>query len=247
MGNHQKCWLWGRHAVLETLRAEHWVPFEIAIAPEILEEAAATETLVLARRLDIDIAEMTSGELGRLCGTTDHQGIAAKMPPYPYADPAAVLNRLGTGSFVLVLAGIQDPFNFGAILRSADLFGVDAVFVPTAGQAAVSSHVARSSVGAVNYLQIVQSPDLTETCRNLQQQGIQIIGASEKGDRSPARTDLQRATALLIGNEGSGIPEELLTLCDAQICIPQQGHVGSFNAAVAAGILCYEVRRQREA
>jgi 23S rRNA (guanosine2251-2'-O)-methyltransferase len=156
-----------------------------------------------------------------------------------------VLQKLGPGKFVLILSGIQDPFNFGSILRSADLFAVDAVIVPERGQAEVSAHVVRSSVGAVNYLDIVQSDSLAQTCRSVRTRGLRLIAATEAGGKIPESVNLRNGVGIIIGNEGGGIDEELLELCDERIRIPQSGHVGSLNAAVAAGILCYEVRRQR--
>jgi len=245
LGSHQKCWIWGRHAVMETLRAGQWRPWEVNADPDLLDEELLFELHSLAGQFQIPVAEITSSEIARLCGAREHQGLVAKMPPYPYAESAAVLRELHGQSAVLVLAGIQDPFNFGSILRSADLFGLDAVFVPSAGQATVSSHVARSSVGAVNYLDIVESDDLISLCGSLQQSGLQLIAATEKGDARPDQVDLSRGTALVIGNEATGIPPEILSLCCRQICIPISGHVNSLNAAVAAGILCYELRRQR--
>lgn len=245
LGSHQKCWIWGKHAVMEMLRAGRWQPWELLYDSIQLDEEVLQELQLLADQRDVRAVESTSQEMSQLSGTHEHQGMMAKMPPYPYAEAEATLRKLDAGSAVLVLAGIQDPFNFGSILRSADLFRFDAVFVPTAGQAAVSSHVARSSVGAVNYLDIVQADDLATTCRMLLQQGLELIAATEKGSSAPDRIDLRRGTAILIGNEAAGIPEELLDLCSRQVCIPIAGHVDSLNAAVAAGILCYELRRQR--
>ncbi|WP_139228619.1 TrmH family RNA methyltransferase [Planctomicrobium piriforme] len=245
LGSHQKCWLWGRHAVMETLRAGRWIPVEIVWDAETLTADLQSELESLADEFDVPLIASTGSELQRICGAGDHQGLVAKMPTFPYADHQQVISSLRRDSDVLILCGLQDPFNFGSILRSADLFGVDAVFVPTTGQAAVSSHVARSSVGAVNYLDIVQSDDLTESCRQLRTRGLRLLGATEHGNALPAAVDLTAGIALLVGNEGTGIPTELLELCDDQLCIPMTGHVGSLNAAVAAGILCYEVQRQR--
>ena len=246
LGSHQKCWIWGRHAVLETLRAGRWPPLEVTVDPTWLDDAVQSELTKLVALQQITLTEMSGPDLSRLCGATEHQGLLAKMPPYPYASMEMVLKKLHGGSAVLVLAGVQDPFNFGSILRSADVFGFDAVFVPSKGQASVSAHVTRSSVGAVNYLDIVQMEEPLDCCRRLKTLGLQLVAATEKGEHAPAHVNLQSGTALLIGNEGTGIPVELLEISDLQVCIPLQGHINSLNAAVAAGILCYELRRQRE-
>jgi len=245
LGNHQKCWLWGRHAVLETLRAGRWLPLEVVACPEMLTVEQQQELSALQRTLRFPFQTASSEELRRFCGSQEHQGLMAKMPSFPYGDPDELLRRLPEDSAVLVLCGIQDPFNFGSILRSADLFGINAVVVPKAGQAAVSSHVVRSSVGAVNYLTIVQVDQLLLYCRQLQGAGLKLHAATERGNLAPAQVSLTGPLAILIGNEGSGVPPELIELSDVQLAIPQTGHVGSLNAAVAAGILCYEVQRQR--
>ncbi|WP_437192720.1 23S rRNA (guanosine(2251)-2'-O)-methyltransferase RlmB [Planctomicrobium sp. SH527] len=245
MGGHQKCWLWGRHAVMETLRARHWAPIEVYWDPTVLTKEMESELFSIIRRTNILSVEATSEEMKRFCGSGDHQGLMAKMPPYPYLQIDQVLKRLKPESIVLVLCGIQDPFNFGSILRSADMLGVSTVILPSSGQAQVSSHVVRSSVGAVNYLDLVQVDDLEEACRQLKASGFQLSAATEHADVAPASVDLTQGVAMLIGNEGTGVPTPLLALSDHQVAIPQKGHVGSLNAAVAAGILCYEIQRQR--
>jgi 23S rRNA (guanosine2251-2'-O)-methyltransferase len=146
---------------------------------------------------------------------------------------------------LLILDAIQDPHNFGAILRSADAMGMSGVFVGKTGQAEVTSLVARSSAGAVNHISLAQVDDLAGLAELLQSRGVQILGASEKEGIPADQCDFRRPTALVIGNEGIGIRPELLRLCDARVTIPQHGHVGSLNAAVSAGILLYEARRQR--
>lgn len=245
LGNHQRCWLWGRHAVMETLRAGRWLPLEVAVDSHQVAEEIQKELRELCALHRVELTVSTASEMQKYCGTGEHQGLMAKMPPYPYVDIKAVLQRLSPESAVLVLAGIQDPFNFGSILRSADLFGIDAVIVPISGQAPVSSHVARSSVGAVNFLKIAQVDNLQETCRELAAFGLQMIAATERGTQRPDAVDLTQGFALVIGNEGAGIPESLLHLCGTHVCIPIGGHVDSLNAAVATGILCYEATRQR--
>lgn len=248
--SHQKCWLWGRHAVLETLRAGKWRPLELYVDRQAVEPAILSELAKSARDQSFSLIASTSSRMTQLCGSREHQGVMAKMPPYPYASFDLLVNRLGAESFLLVLDGIQDPFNFGAILRSADLLRADGVVVPTQRQSPVTSHVARSSAGAVGYLDIAEVDSLPAAFGRLRERGLLLIAASEKTPRDsgtvpPWDCDLTRGLALVIGNEGSGISDELLAACDERICIPQGGHVGSLNAAVAAGILCYEIRRQR--
>lgn len=239
--SHQRCWLWGRHAVVETLTAGRWPILELRLAHELPEgERHTVEGLARERGVVVHYDDRTS--LSKLCPREDHQGYLARMPPFPYADLAAVL--AANPDLVLVLDAIQDPYNFGAILRSAEVFGVGAVCIGLDHQAEVSSHVARSSAGAVNRVSIVRA-DLLKVARELQAAGLALIGASEKASRTLTAVDFRGGVAIVIGNEGHGIREELLSRCDDLVRIPQSGKINSLNAAAATAVICYEVCRQR--
>lgn len=246
LGGHQKCWLWGRHAVLETLRAGRWRPLELWLA-QGLPEPIAAEARGRADQSSIPVSVRPDEELTRRCGKREHQGLMARMPPFPYADLDAVLDSATQPELFLILDGIEDPHNFGAILRSADMFEAGGVLIGTRRQCEVTSHVARSSAGGVNYVSIARVADLATLVGALRSRGVQVVAASERGARSAAACDFSPPTALIIGGEGRGVSAELLPLCDVVAAIPQAGHVSSLNAAVAAGILLYEVRRQRAA
>ena len=246
LGNHQRGWLWGRHAVLETLRARRWIPFEVNVCADLMDDQTLNEVQSLCEQSQIDITLLEQDEIERVVKARDHQGLAARMPEFPLTAFDDLIEQLPENPFLLILDRIQDPYNFGSILRSADLFGVDAVIVGNREQAGVSSHVARSSVGAVNYLKICQVDSLAEAAQQLKRTGIRLIAASEKGKQSPSETDMRQNLALVLGNEAAGISPDLLAHCDDKCAIPQTGHIDSLNAAVAAGILCYEVQRQRK-
>lgn len=230
---------------METLRAGRWLPLEVVVDTIQIAPGVEEELRELCSLHQVRLTLSTAPEMQRFSGTGEHQGLMAKMPSYPYVDSSQLFDDLTQNSAVLVLAGIQDPFNFGSILRSADLFDIDAVIVPVSGQAPVSSHVVRSSVGAVNFLKIAQVESLEEACQSLTARGLQLIAATERGTHRPDEVDLTQGLALVIGNEGTGIPESLLSLCGIEMRIPIGGHVDSLNAAVATGILCYELTRQR--
>ena len=246
MGSHQRCWIWGRHVVLETLRAGRWRPLEVMLARGLSPDETA-EPFERAAMIDVPVVIEPAETLTERCRAGDHQGFAAKMPPFPYADAAELLNHREDRPLYVVLDAVQDPYNFGAILRSADVFGASAVFVGEHRQATVSSFVTRSSAGAVNFVPIGRTADLVELARTMRSRGVRIAGASEKGGRPLFEFDFREPSALIIGNEGVGIRPELLEQCDELVTIPQHGHVGSLNAAVSAGILLYEARRQRGA
>ncbi|TWT58820.1 putative TrmH family tRNA/rRNA methyltransferase [Thalassoglobus neptunius] len=246
MGNHQRNWIWGRHAVMESLRAHQWLPDELHLAPEVLDSNILREATRRAQSSGITTHEETAESLTQLCHARDHQGLVARMPEFPYCS-LDILDKHPDNSqkFALVLDRIHDPFNFGSILRSADLFGVSTVLIGEREQVGVTSHVARSSAGAVNFLKICRVPNLCEASQRLIDTNYQLIAATEKSSTPPSRIDFQRPTAIVIGNEGTGIDPDLLKLATATCTIPQSGHIDSLNAAVAAGILCYEVARQR--
>ncbi len=199
----------------------------------------------LAAGKEIPITVEPASRLVQLCGASDHQGLLAKMPPFPYASLADVISA-DTGTPALVLLDrIQDPHNFGAIIRAADVLGMDGLVVGTEGQSEVTSVVARSSAGAVNHLPIARVPDLTEAVQEFCRSGFTVVGADAGAATELALQDLTGPTLLVLGNEHAGVSDSLLALSHATVKIPQSGQIESLNVAVAAGICFYELRRQR--
>lgn len=247
MGSHQRCWIWGRHLVRETLQAGRWPMAELLLA-ESLDAGERAECRRRAEALGIRVLDVPAARLEQLAHTRDHQGYLARMFEFPYESPGWLERSWPEeGAFLILLDGMQDPFNFGALLRSAEIFGVQAVVIPEHHQTGVTSLTARASAGAVNRIPIVRVPCLEEVAAVLHRQGIRLVAASEKAERLIVETDFTAPVALVIGNEGQGIRPEMLRACDLLVKIPQFGRIGSLNAAVAAGIFCYEVRRQRMA
>lgn len=245
MGSHQKSWIWGRHLVRETLSAGVWPIVELLVSEDLShDELADVKALAAKQRTSIEI--QPAARLTQLGHTGEHQGYLAKMPRYPYREPESLVADLHSSGAFLLLDRIQDPHNFGAIIRSAEVLGMDGVFVGAHEQVAVTSQVARSSAGAVNYLPIAQTDDLAGWAGRLQSEfGYELLGAHQDAATELWDCDLTRPVVFVIGNEGSGMRPELVDRCDRLIRIPQQGRVQSLNAAVAAGIVCYETRRQR--
>jgi 23S rRNA (guanosine2251-2'-O)-methyltransferase len=145
----------------------------------------------------------------------------------------------------VLLDRVQDPYNFGAMLRSAEVFAADAVFIGEREQVGVTSMVARSSAGAVNRVPIVRVAELEAAADRLRARGLTLVGASEKGEGILTGVDFTRPVAVMIGSEGVGIRDSLTSRCERLVRIPQAGRIGSLNAAVAASIFLYEARRQR--
>ncbi len=244
MGNHQKCWLWGRHAVGELLRADRWRPLEIGVG-DSLPKALIAEVRAWASQRQCPVQVWTDHEIEDRCRASDHQGLIARMPEFPYWTVDEVLQAMPATAWCTLLDGIQDPFNLGAILRSAEVLGASAAFVGGEQQCGVNAQVVRSSAGAVLHLPLARGDSVVDIARALQARGFQLCGASEKAQQAPHQIDFRRPTCLIIGNEGRGISAPLLALCDQTVAIPQSGKVSSLNAAVAAGILFYEAGRQR--
>lgn len=244
LGSHQKCWIWGRNSVVETLAGGRWEIVALylsrLLSPEQLEQAQA-----LAARQDLTPVIAEPDELTRLCHTGEHQGYLARMTDFPYSDADAVLAKLPAAPFCIILDGIQDPFNFGAIIRSAEIFGADAIFIAESGQVGVTSMVVRSSAGAVNRLPIVRVPGLEALIARLKDKGVRIVAASEKASCDIMDYNFVAGVSVVIGNEGVGPRPRIMQQCHDVVKIPQKGQIGSLNAAVAAGIFFYEIRRQR--
>lgn len=242
LGNHQRCWIYGRHAVCEMIRAGRWPAHEVLLSEEI-PPAEREELCGILRGQDVPFTVVTATVLAKRCGSGSHQGFAAKMEPFPLDEASQVLQQ-PPPPLALLLDAIQDAFNFGAILRSAEGLGIGTVYLQRQGQASVSSQVARSSAGAVNHLTLAATDDLVATARQLRERGVRLVGATEKGRDVCGRVPLEFPAVLVIGSEGSGIRAEILELCETTVAVPMAGRVGSLNAAVAAGILMYEATRQ---
>lgn len=244
MSNHNRCWIWGRNVVLETVGAGYWPVLELLVGSNT-DGKLLDETLRMAERMQIAVAVVTEAELSRACRSADHQGFAARMMPFPCRSLAELLPLLSANATVAVLDRLQDSFNFGAIVRCASTLGVDGIVIGNHEQAEINSQVARSSAGAINHLPIAQVDDLVRAIDQLRERGFQVVAASEKAQTPVYEADFRGAVVVIIGNEGRGIRPELLSRCDLSVSIPMTGQVGSLNAAVAAGVLFYEIRRQR--
>ena len=171
LGNHQRCWVRGRHPVLGALRSG-WLPYEVRLT-DAADPAAADEARLICEAADIPVIPAAEPNLTKLCGGADHQGFAAKMPPFPYADAAALFD---TPPALTVLAdGVQDPHNLGAILRSAAEFAADAVLLPKTKAVGVTAGVAHSAAGAVGAVPIARAA-VAATLRGLQAKGARVAG-----------------------------------------------------------------------
>jgi len=245
MGNHQKCWTWGRNLILETLKAGRWQIHDLWLSTDLPAEQIAT-IRTMAEALEVPVNVVAADQIRGKCHSSEHQGYAARMTEFCYTDTERLDEILAASRspFVVVCDSIQDPFNFGAIIRTAEVMAVDAIVIGESHQVGVTSMVARASAGAVNHVPLVQVEELVATVARCKP-ALKVIGASEKSETPLFQQDLTVPTAVVIGNEGQGISPELLAECDVLVQIPQSGQIESLNAAVSAGIFFYEARRQR--
>ena len=216
MGNHNRCWIWGRNVVLETARAGSWPILELLVGDHADGELR-DEAVRLAERMQVPVAVTSEADLTEACRTAEHQGFAARMAPFPLQTLEQLTQRLPGNAMVAVLDRLQDPFNFGAIIRCASTLGVDGILIGDREQSEINSQVARSSAGAVNHLPIAQTDDLSRAIDQWRERGFQVVAASEKADMHLFQADFSRPTVVIIGNEGRGIRPELLSRCDVSV------------------------------
>ena len=179
----------------------------------------------------------------------NHQGVVAYISPVSFMPLEEVLQRVyesGKDPLFMVLDRVTDVRNFGAICRTAECAGVDAIIVPARGSARIGADALKTSAGALMNIPVCRSMNLKDTLQMLKDSGIRIAGASEKADKMMYDTDLSGPLCLIMGSEETGISPEYLKKCDALIRIPMFGSTGSLNVSVAAGVITYEIIRQRQ-
>jgi 23S rRNA (guanosine2251-2'-O)-methyltransferase len=237
----------GPHAVREALRAGGRPLRRILVARrEQAPELAEILRLAGARRIPVE--HRSPEELERHGQGIRAQGILAEVAPFRYREPEELVSaalRQSEAAFLLVLDGIQDPQNLGAILRTAEVSGIHGVCLPKDRAAAVTAAVVRASAGAAEHLPIAQVTNVAAFLSWLATQGLWIVGADQQGERVLYELDLTVPLALVIGGEGRGLRPLVKRRCDLMARIPQRGQVGSLNASAAAAVCLFEVIRQR--
>lgn len=217
--------VYGRNPVRELLRAGRRPVAEVWALPKL----AAEPWLAAAGARPRDRAA-----LSRLAGSPDHQGVVAACGPYPYADPGAIVEARGP---VVVLDGVQDVHNLGAVARVAEGFGAAGLVVTGRGSPGVTAAVCKASAGAVEHLAIVRVESLVSFVHDARRDGRRAIGADAERGVDFRQADLDERVILVLGSEGEGIRPRLRGVCDALVAIPMRGRVGSLNLSVAAGVL----------
>lgn len=235
--------IYGLNPVLEALRAHPDRVHYIAVSRD--HGGKLQRAIAEAKRCDVAVRIVNAEQIGRMAKGGVHNGIVADVSESSYADLDAILEKEET-RFVMILDGITDPQNFGAILRVADVFGVDVVVIPQHESVGLTPAAVKASAGASQWVAVAQVVNLSRTIEDLQKREFWIYGAAMGGDPID-QVDFRGKVAIVLGSEGSGIRRNVLEHCDRTVSIPMQGHVDSLNVAAAAAVVAWEVRRQNRA
>lgn len=235
----------GRNPVIEALRAGRSIN-KIFISEQINRQTER-EIRTYAKNVDAVVQKVPKSRLDKL-SKGKHQGIIAYVTPYRYSSIKQILNNAKKKSelpFLLILDELEDPHNLGAILRTADATGVHGIIIPKRRAVGLTETVAKASAGAIEHVPVARVTNIASTIDELKANNIWIVGTDEKGSKDYRTLDGDTPIALVIGNEGKGISRLVKDKCDWTIRLPMKGSISSLNASVAAGILMYEIYRNR--
>ena len=232
--------IFGRNPVKEAFKANK------VISIYMTNSFSHAEILSLIEKSHVKVNYVTVKELDNMCAGV-HQGIAAIIKPYQYASVDEIINSPskieGKPPVVLLLDGINDPHNLGAILRSADIFGVSGVIIPKHNQVALNATVAKTSAGAINFVPVALANNLNQTIAILKKKGFWVVSSDGSGKTNYQDINYDFPVALVVGSEGEGISPLVLKNSDYIVKIPMFGKVNSLNASVAAGIFLSYIRK----
>ena len=235
----------GRNAVIEAFRAGKTI--DRLLVQDGCQDGPVKSILREAKKQDTVVQFIKKERLDQMSQTHNHQGVIAYAAAYEYASVDDILQAAAEKNeapFIFLLDGIEDPHNLGAIIRTANLAGAHGVIIPKRRAAGLTSTVAKTSAGALNYTPVAKVTNLTATMEELKEKGLWFVCADMDGDRM-YDCDLKGPIGLVIGNEGDGVSRLVKEHCDITASIPMKGDIDSLNASVAAGVLAYEIVRQR--
>jgi len=232
--------VYGANPVIEAIRSH---PARVRYVAVVKDQGGRMQKLLAeAKEAGVTVRMVTTNEIVRLAGRGVHNGVVAEISEGSYADFHDTVMKEET-KFVLILDGITDPQNFGAILRVADGFSVDLVVIPEHESVSLTPAAVKASAGASQWVLVSEVTNLARAIELLKEQGYWVYAAAAGGDRLDT-IDFTGKVAVVVGNEGKGVRKNVLEHCDRTVSIPMFGHVDSFNVASAAAVVCYEVVRQ---
>ena len=235
----------GRNAVVEAFRSGKCVDKLFIL--DGCQDGPVRTIAREARKTDTIINYVSKERLDQLSETHAHQGVIAQVAAYDYSTVDEILARAeekGEAPFLIILDNVEDPHNLGAIIRTANLAGAHGVIIPKRRAVGLTSTVAKTSAGAINYTPVAKVTNIVRTIEELKEKGIWFVCA-DMGGETMYDLDLTGPMGLVIGNEGEGVSRLVREACDFTASIPMKGDIDSLNASVAAGVLAYEIVRQR--
>ncbi len=235
----------GRNAVLEAFRSGKTIDKLFIL--DGCQDGSVNSIVREAKKADTIINFVDKERLDRLSKTGHHQGVVAQAAAYEYAEVDDILEAArskGEDPFIFILDEIEDPHNLGAIIRTANLVGAHGVIIPKRRAVGLTATVAKTSAGAINYTPVAKVTNISKTIEELKKEGLWFVCADMDGD-TMYDCNLTGPIGLVIGNEGSGVSRLVREKCDFTASIPMKGDIDSLNASVAAGVLAYEILRQR--
>lgn len=240
-------YIFGIRAIIEAI--ESGKSIDKVLVRKDLGGDLARELFAKTREYGVLVQRVPQEKLNRIT-MKNHQGAIALISPVTYHKLENLLPSLyeeGANPFLVVLDGLTDTRNFGAIGRSADCSGVNGIIIPERNSVSVTPDAVKTSAGGLFYVPVCREKDLVQTVKFLRESGIKVVAATEKGAKNYTEIDFSVPVAIVMGSEDVGISDEVIRLCDELAAIPMLGNIGSLNVSVAAGVMMYEVVRQRAA
>ena len=242
-------YLLGRNAVREALRAQRRRCEYLLLGEGVAPKGVIADLLSLCRQQGVPVRSATKRELDRVAGEVKHQGVAARVSDYPYANLDEILALAAERDempLLLALDTLEDPQNVGSLMRTAEAVGVHGIILPRRRAVAVTPAVSRASAGAVEHLLVALVVNLGRALEELKERAVWIVGVEETSRaRSYLATDLDMPLALVLGSEGRGMRRSIVEKCDLLVQIPMRGRIHSLNVAVAGSILLYRAMEAR--
>jgi 23S rRNA (guanosine2251-2'-O)-methyltransferase len=237
--------IYGIHAVEEALKSRGRAFEYVAIARD-RKDAKLQKIIDACREAGISVRFENREQLNRMAKTATHQGVVAVAAQKKYIDLDGVLSqRRASHAFILVLDGVEDPHNLGALLRTADAAGADGVVIPERRAVGVNATVVKSSAGAAEHVPVAKVTNIARTVEELKDKNMWVVGLDERGEKFYDEIDYKMDCAIVLGAEGHGLHDLVRKKCDFLVKIPMQGAVPSLNVSVAGAVVMYEVQRQR--
>ncbi|MGB9678878.1 MAG: 23S rRNA (guanosine(2251)-2'-O)-methyltransferase RlmB [Thermoanaerobacteraceae bacterium] len=238
--------VYGRNPVIEAIKSGREIE---KLYVSKTAGGSVSKIIKLARENNIIVSTADNLTLDKLSGNKNHQGVLAACSVYKYYEVDDIINYAESKKekpFILILDGVTDTHNFGAIIRSAEVFGVHGIIIPKRRSATVNSTVVKTSAGAIEYMRIAKVSNINNTISKLKDKGIWIVGTDLKAKEDFSKVDLDIPVAVVIGSENTGVSKLVLENCDFTVKIPQKGNINSLNVSVAASLIMYQIMAKRE-